>query len=367
MSTTGVLTEREWRKRSARARRAHPRCWGAQCMLPQARKSSLKEDRAFRAFLILLSMMTALMLPMAVPRRHTPAEYPVLPASAGAEHAPEVRAVSAIGYALPDGLSYQAHTYTREELARGKLLLIDGNHPLPSGVPAPNTLSIATYGKGMVPVNDLSIKSGRETIEALSRMFTGMRARGVGGLTVWRATLSPAEQRELRLDMLRAYAARMPIQEAVARTLDETDEPYTGELQQEYTVEIRLNQSGSNEPDERPLGQSEPGRYLLQNAWRYGFIQRNPDGAGALGYRFRFVGEAHATAMTFLDLELESYLELLHQRRVITVKKDGALRYLILCKPLEDTHIGFSLPEGAVYEASLDNMGYAVVACTLPD
>lgn len=366
MSTTGILTEREWRRQASRSRKASPRCWGAQCMLPQAQRKSLTQDRAFHAFLILLSLVTALFMPALIPKAETPAEYPEAASHGNAESA-AVRSVSAIGYERPADLYYYSQTYTREQLLRGKMLLNDRAHPLPAGVPAPNTLSVATYGKGMVPVGDLSIKSGRETIEALTRLFAAMRGRGVGGLAVWQATLSPAEQRELQLQQLRTFARQMPLNEAVSRTIAETDGPQTGDLQQEYTVEIRLSVNGSSLPDERPLGQSEQGRFLMQNAWRHGFIQRNPEGPGAQAYRFRYVGEAHATAMTYLDLNFESYLRLLHKKGVVTVQKDGKLRYIILCSPMEETHVEFLLPANAHYDASLDNMGYAVVACTLAE
>ena len=46
----------------------------------------------------------------------------------------------------------------------------------------------------MVPVNGLSVKSGRDTIEALAELFASLRAEGVSGLCVWSGTLSADEQ-----------------------------------------------------------------------------------------------------------------------------------------------------------------------------
>ena len=359
-----IVTEREWLRQAARARGAKPRCWGAQCVV--SRRQTLKDDKAFRALLLLTSLVTALAMPWLQPAPKAPAVYPTA-SVARVESRPSVRTVREVAYAAPVGLLYQQHTYTREQLLRGKLLLIDTAHPLPAGAPAPNTLSIAAYGKGMVPVSDLSVKSGRETIAALSRLFAYARGRGVSGLSVWRGTLSPAEQGELRLATLRALATGMSMSDAALRALDETDAPCSGELQQEYTVEIRLGQKGESAPDERALGLTEQGRFLIQNAWRYGFIHRDPQGAGARRFRFRYVGEAHATAMTYLGLGLEEYLALLHDKRVLSVSVEGAPKYLILCAPMELTHIEFAVPKGAVCEASLDNTGWAVLACTLPE
>lgn len=356
-----VVTEREWRKRAARAARP-ARCWGAQCV---HQKRPLTQDRAFHALMLLVSLAASLMLPLLAPVPARPAEYPVAE-TVSATARLNVRVVSDIEYLYPAELAQHPHTYTREQLLRGKLLLIDAAHPLPFGVPAPNTLSVATYGKGMVPVGDLGVKCGREAIDALARLFAYARGRGIGGLIVSRAAMSPAEQSEHRFATLRALCAELGLDAAVARTLSETDAPYTGELQQEYTVELRLQPSGASAPDERPLGQTQQGRFLTQNAWRFGFIHREPEGIGARRFRFRYVGEAHATAMQYLDLNLEEYLTLLHEKRVVTVKKDGAPRFVILCAPMGESHIEFLLPEGAACDASLDNTGWAVVACALP-
>lgn len=357
-----MITEREWRRRVARAGRSHPRCWGAQYVISGGRP--LYRDRALYTLMLLLSCLLALAMPILAADTPKAAEFPV--AEAPVRSVLKVREVSDVGYHLPEGLDVRTATYTREQLLRGKLLLLDGAHPLPQGVPAPNTLSIASHGNGMVPVRDLAVKSGKETIAALQRLFAYARGRGVGSLSVWRGTLSRAEQHELRLAELRRGASAMSLDTAVARVLGGTDAPGQGELQQEYTVEIRLISSGGV-PDERPLGTSEQGRFLLQHAWRFGFIRPRPDSEGALQYRFRYVGEAHSTAMTYLNLDMDSYLELLREKRVMTVRRDGKLRYIILCAPMGETHIEFALPVGASCEASLDNAGWAVAACTLGD
>lgn len=360
----GLMTEREWRRQAMR-RTPRPDYWGAQCVMIRPTKQTLKEDRAFRAFLLLLSLAIALALPILAPRARIQ-EYPQASSQAEAEGV-QARSVSAVRYALPQELSYQSRTYTYEELLRGQMLLIDGAHPLPAGVPAPNTMSVASYGKGMVPVQGLGVRSGRETIAALTRLFSALRERGVSGLSVWKGTMSAAEQRAGQIAAIRSRIARMPVEDALVEALKETDAPGTGEMQQEYTVEIRLSAGEAGQPDTRPLEETAQGRLLLQLAWRSGFIRREPDGLGARAFRFRYVGEAHATAMTYLDLTLEEYLDWLHLKGELAVWRDGALRYIILCKPMTGTHIAFSLPTGASCEASLDNEGYAIVACTLKD
>ena len=124
----------------------------------------------------------------------------------------------------------------------------------------------------------------------------------------------------------------------------------------EYAVEIRLRSA----PD-MPLENSRQGQALLQQAWRHGFVRTNPQ---SRPFRFRYVGKAHATAMTYLDVNFGEYLNWMHQKGSLAVSTEGELRYLILCQPVTDDHASFSLPVDARCEVSLDNTGYALAACT---
>jgi len=320
------------------------------------------QDRAFSLFLVLLSLSIAAAMPMLVPvgARETFAE--AMPEIIHTR--PQPRQLQAVSYAFPGGFASQTHTYTREQLLRGRMLLVDDAHPLPAEAPAPNTMSIAVYGKGMVPVRSLKLKSGRETIAALTQWFRAMNAHGVNGLTVWEGSTSSAEQREMQIAAARERMRRMSCDQAAEETLAATDRPGSGELQQEYTVGLRFRTGDASTPDSRPLEATRQGQVVLQTSWRYGFVRSQPQGRGA--YRFRWVGKAHATAMTYLDLTLEEYLTWMHEKGVLTIYEAKTPKYVILCKPMTGTHIAFSVPEGASCEASLDNMGYAIVACTLP-
>lgn len=246
-------------------------------------------------------------------------------------------------------------------------MLLDEEHPLPDGAPAPNTMSVATYGKGMVPVNGLSVKSGRDTIQALAELFASLRSEDVSGLCVWSGTLTRTEQAASQAQAALRYAAQMSLEDAVRKTLAQDTPVSAAEQRRDDTVEIRLIAGISEDPDPRPLDDTQQGRALLRLAWRSGFIRREPEGEGASAFRFRYVGKAHATAMTYLDLTLEEYLEWLHEKGALAVQEDGRLKYLILCKPLSGTHVAFDLPQEAAVEASFDNDGYAIVACTFEE
>ena len=368
----GVMTEREWRKQSRHTPRRVPRCWGPQCMLPIIERTPHpypKYRRYAARLLVMMSMGIAVGFWLLI--NAPSAEYPIIPAlSESIVSLPmgrTVRANSAVSYRIPD-LPLKPVIFSRSELLCGKMMRIDAEHPLPSDAPMPDPVCIATYGRGMVPVCDLTLKSGTQTIEALEELFADARRKGVEGLTVWRASMSEAEQRELQLERVRVHAATMNLDEAVAKAREEVDDPNTSDFQQEYTVDIRLCTTPGSMADNRPHRLTQQGRYLLQNAWRYGFVRRYPyeDTNLFREYQFRYVGVAHSTTMTYLDLDIESYLDLLHEKKAIQVNLNGTPRYVILCQPLMEEYVSVSLPDGCEYEASYDNMGYVIVACTLP-
>lgn len=357
----GLVTEREWRKKCGAATKARPDWWGAQYVISRPAPKGLAQDRAFHLFLLLLSGITALLLPVFAPPGGQDAFPEAQTQTAQEEAVP--RALSAVRYELPCQLSYQEHTYTQSELARGGLLLLDALHPLPKEAPPPNTFRVATYGNGMVPVAKLEIKSGRETIDALQELFAALRTQGISGLAVWEGTVSAAQQRDRQISRMRTLMRGAAPEQARAQMLSELVWPASAELFQEYTVELRFRGEGAL-PDSRPLESTRQGQTLLQLAWRYGFVRSNPEGKGA--YCFRYVGKAHAAAMTYLDLSLEAYLKWLHRQGVLTIAVGGQPKYIIQCRPMQGTHVAFSLPVGAETEASLDNLGYAVTASTLP-
>jgi len=342
----GLLTEREWRKQASRQSRRRPEWVGAQFVLPVQNLRGLRHDRSFYAFLLLLSITIAVLLPCFVPIR---TQEVIADVPEAAIHAPsEPRRVSSIQYGLPREIAYKEHTFTQEQLMRGRMLLLDADHPLPSEAPPPNTFSIASYGRGMVPVQSLTLQSGRETIDALCGLFNALRTQNITGLTVAQGTQSREQMKNKRRSTMRVEMQHSAPDKAKQHTDQACERIMHEALLQEYTVELRFSHKTPDSADEHKL---------LQTAWRYGFIRTGE-------HFFRYVGRAHAMAMTYLDLDLPSYLEWLHKKEALAIYQDGALQYLILCKPAQGTHTAFHLPVNAQCEVSADNTGYAVAACT---
>jgi len=358
----GLMTEREWRKQYVKHSKARPSWWGAQYILPVPKKKSVLKDRSFHAFLLMLSLIAGILMPNFVPLREKETFVQFTRDTTPSMIQP--RSVSSISYVMPDRTAWKERIFTHTELSQGKMLMLDEAHPLPKDALPPNTFSIAAYGRGMVPVSSLGIQSGRETIEALQQLFLALREKGVSGLRVCQGTLSAAQQKAIRLQRLRELMRSHAPQEAVRKVLKETDSPATGEMLREFTVELRF-QHEEEATSSRPLESFSQGQILLQTAWRYGFVRTAPNGTGTKAFRFRYVGKAHAMAMTYLNLGFEDYLQWLHEKKILTIYEQNEPIYLILCKPVHNTHISFELPADTDYEASLDNLGYAVVVCRL--
>ncbi len=353
-----LMTESEWRKKVSHTASKHPGWWGAQCVYPAVRRRRVTHDRSFHRFILILSVISALLLPTLCQTspRETFAEKKV-------EETEErqVRVVSAISYAVPEGISTQNCTFTRSELLRGRMLLLDGLHHLPTDVPPPNTASVAKYGKGMVPVRAFSIKTGEETIDALRMLFSQMKAEGMEGIYVWQGAVTRAQLRRNQIENLRGMMKHYPPEQAVRMVNEIDDADGGGELLQEYTVELCQLDAVTQLPLETPLEDTPQGQRLLQLAWRYGFIRSSREHP----YRFRYVGKAHAMAMTYLDLELKDYLEWMHQKKCMVISAGGKPQYLILCQPMNGSYAAMELPANCEYEVSLDNTGYVLAACTL--
>lgn len=279
----------------------------------------------------------------------------------------EAKRSNRVSYQPISGVTMVEKTFTLDALIKGKLMVVSADAPLPKGAPSPNTYSLSALSKGVVPVKDSSVKTSKECANALNAFFTEAKRMGVDGLMVWRGTLSPAQQRQWQLEKVNAYAMEMTLEAAIHKTQQEIDNPLESEHQTANTVDILVYFSHNGVLDDRPLSATAQGRYLLDNAWRYGLIQRYPSMEDNEDKRnqFRYVGQAHATIMHELELDYDCYLQLLHEKKTLIYQEKGIPRYVIACLPIQGEEVSFLLPSRCVVEASLDNLGYAVVTCGL--
>ena len=117
-------------------------------------------------------------------------------------------------------------------------------------------------------------------------------------------------------------------------------------------------------------------QWLLDNAAKYGLVQRYPEGkedlTGVKDYTnvFRYVGVPHATYMKEHNLCLEEYIDLLHgytqNGKHLKVTGVDGVSYEIYSQKVSDGETtALKVPSNKTYTVSGDNEGYFIVTVKL--
>ena len=165
-----------------------------------------------------------------------------------------------------------------------------------------------------------------------------------------------------------------------AMAMRSTAYPGTSDYQTGLSVFVYNYKKGDNEFTSTLLHETEQGKWLYQNCWKYGYIFRYPiqgfpyadtvDKSFKTGYTdqmkvYRYVGVANAAAMNTLGMCLEESIEYLMAHPHIAVYSDGTLKYEIYRMEGGYSDTAVTVPYGAAsYSASTDNMDGLIVAIT---
>ncbi|MBR5231203.1 MAG: D-alanyl-D-alanine carboxypeptidase family protein [Clostridia bacterium] len=254
--------------------------------------------------------------------------------------------------------------FDRETLLKGKLLCIGVNSPLPHDMPVQQARNVRKLVGLYVPAAQ-TVNLSEETIYALCDLCAenplvrtwitdGMRA--------------PSAQYALQNETFEQYRKLMPASQALNKA--RTDVPDSGKGEHQLSAAFDLKFTGELDwsyPD--PLDRSEDGRWLRENAWRFGFIRRYPpEKSSATGVNneelhFRYVGREHALIMRIMDWCLEEYLSALERYGGITLERENKTAY-VLSVPMGEHGAVFCVPEGYSCSVSADNLGRAVCMAT---
>ena len=256
--------------------------------------------------------------------------------------------------------------FSREELLRGKLLCVSAAAPIPDDMPIQQARNVRKL-VGLYTPTAQDVSLSEETIYALCDLCAEnplLRTWIVSGVR------APSEQHALQDATFEQYRKLMPTYEALSAA--RRDVPDSGKSEHQLVTCFDLTFTGELDwAYLDALDRSKDGRWLRENAWRFGFIRRYPpEKAGITGVlneelHFRYVGKVHALAMQATGWCLEEYLEALHTYGQMTIAQGNENTY-ILCRPMSAQGAVFSIPEGYICEVSADNLGYAV--CVLrPD
>lgn len=163
--------------------------------------------------------------------------------------------------------------------------------------------------------------------------------------------------------------------ELIAATKKSINLPGTSEYNSGLAFTLYLYENGNDELNKMVFSESEQGKWMYENSWKYGLVFRFPlqgfptKGTVSRAYKtgvnvemnlFRFVGIPNATVMHHLDMCLEEYIEYLMAHPHIAVFEDGQLKYEIVRQQVGDDSSTFSVSisrKTSNYTMSLDNMG----------
>ncbi|MED1915710.1 M15 family metallopeptidase [Bacillus thuringiensis] len=113
------------------------------------------------------------------------------------------------------------------------------------------------------------------------------------------------------------------------------------------------------------IDQSPEGKWLQENAWKYGFILRYPrekvtsTGVPYNPMHYRFVGLPHSAIMRERQLSLEEYVNYLREKKAVSGTINGG-DYKIYYYPVA-TSIMIQVPTNGKYVLSGDNQGGVIV------
>lgn len=264
--------------------------------------------------------------------------------------------------AAPEG---RKTSFTRAQLYSGLLLYVGADAPLPADLPAQQTRDVRRLVGLYVPAAE-QVALSEETIYALCAL---VRENPLTGTWIMAGMRSPAEQDALQKAAFAQYQAVLPVAEALDRARQTIPDSGKSEHQLSTAFDVRLNGAQAwSQAD--PMARTADGRWLLENAWRFGFARRYPPDKAELTracgeeLHWRYVGAAHAAALRAADWCLEEYLQALHAYGTLRLVSPAGAETWLLCAPMQEEGGAFSVPEGWQAAVSADNLGYAVCVLT---
>lgn len=277
------------------------------------------------------------------------------------------------GIAAPENTT--TITASRSELMLGGLMLINAWHPLPGEFTDEALVTVGSTSGYKIPVKDNTVKLFRPAYDALFNALEAAAGEGLQNYIVQEGYRTNERQTELFNERMQKLQNKYSGDILIEQTKKEVNYPGTSEYQTGFSFNMRLYPN----PESIDFVDSDQGKWLVENGWKYGIIFRFPtrdfpnasweDKSHKTGVSvelnvFRYVGEAHAAAMRTLGYCLEEYIEFLMKHPHVSIYENGSLRYEIY-RIAETAEPSFNLPvpnPARNYQVSFDNMGGIVMA-----
>ena len=276
---------------------------------------------------------------------------------------------------------------TREEMLQGGMLVVNRWHPMPSDLTDDMMVSISRRSREdnekstNIPTENASVMLMPTAVEALMRLYQDARDSGLDmdNIIVQEGYRNMEVQTQNWTKASDKYTSRYSGDKLTEKVIDSgVAYPGTSDYQAGMSIFLYNYKSGDRAFSDTPLHETDQGRWLYNNSWKYGFVFRFPiqgfpyadtvDKSYVTGINlklkvYRYVGEANAIAMHAMDMCLEEYAQYLIDHPHIAVFEDGDLRCEVyrLADPYGDAMV--TIPNGAAgYTVSSDNLGGMIVA-----
>jgi zinc D-Ala-D-Ala carboxypeptidase len=191
----------------------------------------------------------------------------------------------------PDEVGLSIHV-KKEQIYEGNLLLVDRGHAVPpegGGEPAVNLFEHKELTKGFGLLDD-TVRLSPDLTQKFEKMVSAAAKDGVDHFLINSGYRDEDEQNELYEQMGAERA--MP----------------AGHSEHNLGMSLDIGSSLTE------MNQAPEGRWLADNAWKFGFVLRYPKNKTAVTgimyepWHFRYVGLPHSAVMQEKNLTLEQYL-----------------------------------------------------------
>ena len=301
-------------------------------------------------------------------------------------------APAAQGWDLMDltGLPISAGTQTsvsRQEMLQGGMIVINRWHAMPSDLTDDLMVSIMNYSRAdkdrttNIPTENASVQLMAPAVDALMRLYQDARSSGLEMEHIiveegYRTMETQTQFWAKESDKLSARYSGDRLEDKIRQA--GIAYPGTSDFQSGMSIKLYNYKSGDKEFSNTPLHETEQGRWLYNNSWKYGYVFRFPvqgfpyadtvDKSYVTGINlkmkvYRYVGEANAEIMHASGMCLEEYVQYLIEHPHVALYENGQLRCEVyrVQDPYSDTLV--TIPNGArTYTVSTDNLGGMIVA-----
>ena len=276
---------------------------------------------------------------------------------------------------------------TRKEMLQGGMLVVNRWHAMPSDLTDDMMVSISRHSREdnekitNIPTANASVMLMPSAVDALMQMYRDARDSGLDmdNIIVGEGYRNMETQTQNWTKEADKYSARYSGDKLTEKVISQgVAYPGTSDFQSGMSVNLYNYKSGDKDFSNTPLHETEQGKWLYNNCWKYGYAFRFPvqgfpyadtiDKSYVTGISiklkaYRYVGEANAIAMHAMDMCLEEFAQYMIDHPHIAVFEDGGIRCEIyrLSDPYSDAMV--TIPNGAVgYTVSSDNLGGMIVS-----